>query len=158
MENHSLSLAQLKDVHYPSPVSWWPLAPGWYLLAVAVAIIVVIVGIIMNKYRLKQQRRRNALTQLTDLRLRYNNGTHLRQILPSLSILIRKIALAIEPREEIASLQSTQWLEYLDKATQSSIFTQGNGTLLISGPYQKNPQGQLDDVFQVTEKWIKRCL
>ena len=32
MENDPL--AQLRDIHLPEPILWWPLAPGWWVLIV----------------------------------------------------------------------------------------------------------------------------
>ncbi|MBT3527943.1 MAG: DUF4381 domain-containing protein, partial [Porticoccaceae bacterium] len=27
-------LAELRGIHLPDPISWWPLAPGWWVLIV----------------------------------------------------------------------------------------------------------------------------
>ena len=31
------SLAQLRDIQLPEPISWWPLAPGWWVLIISVS-------------------------------------------------------------------------------------------------------------------------
>lgn len=48
------ALAQLRDIHPPLAVSWWPPAPGWWLLAL---IAVALVGAALVLTRRWRQRR-----------------------------------------------------------------------------------------------------
>ena len=58
MENNSL--ADLKDIHLPAPVSIFPLAPGWYIV-LAVMLVIIILLILWQlrraskQYKLKRQ-------------------------------------------------------------------------------------------------------
>ena len=35
-------LAQLRDIHLPEPVSWWPPALGWWLVAMTVMTLLIV--------------------------------------------------------------------------------------------------------------------
>ncbi|MGV6806815.1 MAG: DUF4381 domain-containing protein [bacterium] len=35
-------LDQLRDIHLPDPVAWWPPAPGWWLLGIVIAILILL--------------------------------------------------------------------------------------------------------------------
>ena len=47
-------LAQLRDIHLPDGVAWWPPAPGWWLLLLLLAVI----GALIWRYRQQQARKR----------------------------------------------------------------------------------------------------
>ena len=45
-------LDQLADIHLPDPVSWWPLAPGWWmLLGLAVSIFIAVALLVAARKR-----------------------------------------------------------------------------------------------------------
>lgn len=45
-------LAQLKDIHLPTPIGWWPLAPGWYILMGLILFLVIIFAYgVYKRYR-----------------------------------------------------------------------------------------------------------
>jgi len=45
----------LRDIHLPAPLSWWPPAPGWWLLLTLLVAIALLGGYLLHRYR------RNAL-------------------------------------------------------------------------------------------------
>ncbi len=48
----SQALAQLHDIHLPTAISWWPLAPGWYLLILSsLTLIAVLYYVTQRRYR-----------------------------------------------------------------------------------------------------------
>jgi hypothetical protein len=40
----NIDLSQLKDIHLPDDISWWPLAIGWWLLITILPTIFFIIG------------------------------------------------------------------------------------------------------------------
>ena len=55
------ALAQLRDIHLPEPIGWWPLAPGWYLLGFFVLSLAVILAYTIRRYILNGRAKREAL-------------------------------------------------------------------------------------------------
>ena len=66
-------LSQLKDIHQPTPVSWWPPAIGWYLLVIVICITAFIIGKLLYKRWRKYIRKKCALAELKQLKIAYQN-------------------------------------------------------------------------------------
>ncbi|HET9483332.1 MAG TPA: DUF4381 domain-containing protein, partial [Xanthomonadales bacterium] len=49
---------QLRDIHLPAEPSWWPPAPGWWLLAILV--IAALVFLVRFAWRKRRELRRRA--------------------------------------------------------------------------------------------------
>ena len=63
MENDPL--AQLRDIHLPEPILWWPLAPGWWVLIVlCLAFAIWFISKAVQRWRANLYRRQ-ALQKLT---------------------------------------------------------------------------------------------
>ena len=58
MSSDPASLSNLRDLAEPGPVSWWPLAPGWWVLT-GVLVITLAVATFrrLKKYRANAYRR-----------------------------------------------------------------------------------------------------
>lgn len=149
------NLAQLRDVHLPDPLSIWPPAPGWFLLAAL--IIGGMLGIVYIIYRhwKKQTPKRQALKQLNELAFRYQQNKQAALIIPELSILLRRLALAYFPRIETAGLCGNEWLTFLNTTGNTSAFTDKISTILTDAPYQKEPSQELSETFIICRQWIK---
>ena len=68
--NPEMMLSQLAPLREPAAISWWPLAPGWWIvLALSVALLLGLV-LWLRKRRLRTAYRRIALATLDELRSR----------------------------------------------------------------------------------------
>ncbi len=127
-------LATLRDIHLPEPISWWPPAPGWWLLA---ATLILLLFLLWFGYRYYQRAaiKRAALNELSQIASHYQEQPQ--QLLQQLSQLLRRVALATQPRSSVAGLSEEAWLAFLDQFTDQQQFTQGVGRVLLHGPYQR---------------------
>lgn len=149
------TLAQLRDIHLPEPISIWPPAPGWFLLAFLILGILSVILFFFYRHWKKQAPKRAALKQLTELECRYQKNQETNLIFAELSILLRRLALAYYPRMDAAGLQGDSWLTFLNTTGKTTAFTSQLATQLTQCPYQKNPQEELGNMFVICRKWIK---
>ena len=54
----------LRDLHLPEVVSWWPLAPGWWVLIALAAVALIYLLRLYLRTRARGAARRHAMRQL----------------------------------------------------------------------------------------------
>ena len=136
----------LRDLHLPSPIGWWPLAPVWWVL-IGIAFAGVIYLLHLGWRRFKRNRpRRIALKQLSGVRWHYEYGADPVALATEVSALIRRAMLAYAPRDEIAGLTGSRWLKWLNRGLDKPLFTYGAGQLLESLPYLNPEQVDEEDI------------
>ena len=147
------ALQTLRDIHLPNSVSIWPIAPGWYIL-LGLFFIFVLMGWFYYRYS-QGKKYKYGFIALQELeRIHYRRQE--KNSLIALSALLRRTALAIYPRHEVAGLHGEAWLQFLDKTSKTTAFTEGAGHVLITAPYQDHVKVKLDIVFELVETWIKQ--
>lgn len=146
-------LDQLRDIHLPDSVHWWPLAIGWWL--VASFLLAVIVFFVWRLKRSKKQRRlvNHAMQSLDALEADTELGEQ--EWLQALSALLRRIVINLHGRKAAAGLVGNQWLEYLDQHTKNKGFSEGEGRLLATHPYQAGASYDRKALSQLVRKWVK---
>ena len=153
MNNVNDPLAQLKDIHLPPPVGWWPPAPGWWLVGICLLALVVGGGYLLWKFIRRGRYRREALAGLKQLRELQQEP---RILLEEVSRLLRQVAIAKYGREEVAALNGNGWLEFLDRTGKTDQFSRGAGRVLGVMLYQPTVAVDGDQLCQLAVAWIKR--
>jgi len=154
-------LAQLKDIHLPEPVGWWPLAWGWWLL-IGVLLVALAVGAWLWWRRWRRRLyRRQALAKLTQAYRRYREEADTARYLQSLNRLLRRAVLSGWPAPEnqrLAAMSGEDWLAFLDASLPGgqSEFTRGAGRALLAGPYQPQPQADVEALQRLGREWLER--
>jgi hypothetical protein len=151
-------LSQLRDIHLPAAISWWPPAIGWWLL-LAFFLLAVIGLWFFYRRRRRNAWRRTALDELAKLRRQYQTQLFAPQpIVGELSVLMRRVAISRFPREEAARLSGDAWLAFLDRNGKGDAgFQTEPGRLLAVAPYAQEMNisaEQMNSLFALCEGWI----
>ena len=96
------SLDNLRDIAEPVPVSWWPLAPGWWVVIAVTAVTLLAFG-----YRAWQRWKANAYRRaaLAELHSATSDA--------DVAEVLKRTALSAFPRTNVASLTGAAWCRWL---------------------------------------------
>jgi hypothetical protein len=148
-------LAQLQDIYLPAEIGLWPPAWGWWVLLGAVIASISLLVFLIKRKKSRNFYRALAITELNTIHTKYDESQS-SEYLQALSILLRRTALSGFGAHFNASLKGNKWLEWLDaqcpKTNQQ--FSQGIGTVLLIGPYQKAPEFVRDELHQLSLLWV----
>ena len=155
MPNVPDPLHELRDVHLPDPISWWPPAVGWWMILLG---SVLVVGLILwaRSHRQRTRPRRVALAQLEQVKQQYAVQADDQWAITEVSHLLRRYALAVFSRSEVAGLSGQSWLKFLDTTGSTNQFSDGPGQALRSGPYQSHAPMPASDLLPLVERWIRQ--
>ena len=142
----------LRDIHLPEPIGWWPPAPGWWVLLFGIPALSIL---LLWLYRFLRRKTVKKLGLLELESIVKSDAGRLEKV-QQLAILLRRMALSVYPREDVASLVGSEWLALLDSAIGGKQFSEGAGRLLLEAPYRKEAEGDLDALFALSREWVKR--
>lgn len=144
----------LKDIHLPDAIGWWPPAIGWWLLVLLIPLTIVFLYWVY-----KRLMRKTAVKTAKKilLSIKQDSGTTNLQKLCELSVLLRRVAISISPRADVAGLTGRAWLAFLDSSVKGSPFSEGVGQCLSDAPYQKAQPGdaEISALIRLCEDWLK---
>ncbi len=167
--------SQLADIYLPEAVTFWPPAPGWWLLlALIITVIIFIIYLIKRQPKKPlptgKQLKSQALQELNSIKEYYQaqkNESHTNheithETIKKLSVFLRRYALSLYQRDSVASLTNEQWLALLDKIsdTTDKPFSHKFAILITQTPYQsahKPVDTQLlSELFSASEEMINK--
>jgi len=151
------SQLDLRGIHAPEAISWWPPAVGWWLLLLVVVALAVFLYWIYQRWT-----RKTAVKMAKKLLVNIKNNREWdnAQKLCELSVLLRRVSISISPRNDVASLTGSAWLTFLDAPMKASPFSRGIGVHLADAPYRKQTplsDADITQLINLCEDWLKHC-
>ncbi len=148
-------LDALKDIHLPQPISFWPLAMGWWLVAALIIGLAITLWVIY--LRRQASLKYAALCELNQLSQQYENQPQaLLSLAAELSVLLRRVTIATQG-QSMASKTQDNWLSYL---TQGKFGMQQEVANFISqAPYLASAPAvapKNEQLIEATKDWIRR--
>jgi len=153
--NNQDPLAQLKDIHMPEAIHWWPLAPGWYALIICGLLLAGLLSYYIYRHYRQGLPRKKALILLDQYEQEFNRTKDSARACAQISELLRRVALVYYPRSLIAGLHADSWIEFLEQNSTQVNFKKLR-TLLVEVPFQKDADHDPRPLFQQARLWIKQ--
>ena len=100
-------LAQLKDIHPPAEVDWWPLDWGWWLLTLILLSSIIGLVIYWRRKRAFNRPRREARQLLTLIKSTDENWPM------QINEVLKRTALCYFSHEEVAKLYGNSWRQFM---------------------------------------------
>jgi hypothetical protein len=144
-------LKNLHDIHLPDPVSWWPPAPGWWLIVAAVAAYAA-----LTWWRGRTaQWRTQALLELQQIERELAASGDTARCVGELSALLRRVALTVRAPAQVAALTGDAWLKFLDESGGTYQFSGGAGRMLTTAPYTRAEPADTAGLFALARTWVR---
>jgi len=160
-------LDQLRDIHLPEPISWWPPAPGWWFLALCGAVLLGwLATLLYRRYRANHYRRQ-ALAKLhqleSQLESRREPQTESQQPLQALFALLRQTANSAYPSRQPGNLSIQQFVGFMQSSCAKPLFESSDLDLELL-LYAKTEGDSVADrerlayFFKDAKRWIAQHL
>lgn len=145
----------LRDIHLPDPVSWWPLAFGWWLVFSGV-VLLILAAVMVLKRLLKPTLKKEASKALDHIERTFLENDDASQCLSELSTFLRRAMLSRKDSSKVAGVTGEAWLDLLDAPLGEHAFSQGIGRILLTGPYVPQvDKEEVVDLIQLCRQWVK---
>jgi Domain of unknown function (DUF4381) len=143
---HNAPLDKLHDYYQTAPPAWAPQTIGWYVLFGMIGLLLLWFAIRTLRHWLANRYRREALRELA------------RATPDQFSSLLKRTALAVWPREKVASLSGEAWLDFLDGAIATKSFRSAPGNRIEELALLGNATSREDEqvLRDLTAHWIRR--
>ena len=142
--------SMLEPLRSPAAVSWWPPAPGWWILA----LLLLLVLAVLARWLWRDHRRgaplRSAKSELQ--LIREDDGAPGERI-ARLTALQRRIAIRMAGRRACAGLTGTSWIGFLNDlaGTNEPCFDEAAALL----PYRPEvSDSELAELVDATQRWL----
>ncbi len=149
----SALLTQLQDIHSAGQPGWWPPAPGWWVLAIILLLVLAFVLRKTVRWLSVRRRRKAWLSALEDLNREYDPVQQPHEYLAGLNRLFRAVAVKAFPGTACARLQGEQWVAFIAALMPGQDAGENLGAL-ASGPYEPLPSFEAASLNASASTWV----
>jgi len=157
-------LAQLADIHLPEAISFWPPAPGWWLLGIALLAVLVVTGIRIAAMVRSRRICAFALAELDRIYTAYSQAESAggdEQIeaarllfINDLNAVLRRVALWHYPNAGIASLGGRAWVDFIREKGDASRINEDIAGALREGRFKPHCDIDVEGLKEFGRHWI----
>lgn len=146
------SLSQMHDVVSPPAVGWWPLAPGWYALAVLIVSVALWrLWRWLKRYRANAYRRQ-AVTAISALQVGPQGACAADA--SALKILLKRTAITSFGRDPVAALSGSAWWQWLDQTGGDFAQELGPACDRCAHAGERMPCDRWQALLERAQRWV----
>ncbi|TQV80995.1 DUF4381 domain-containing protein [Exilibacterium tricleocarpae] len=152
-------IPNLLDIELPDPVTLWPPAPGWWLVAAAGCTLLLWAALKLRAYWRHNAYRRAAKAAALAAWRDYESDRDGARYARALNRLLKRTALAAYRRPLVAKLSGEAWANFLASTAGSQTPSAAMLAFLRSAPYRTATDpantAELNEIHRLALGWIK---
>ena len=149
----------LRDIHGLDAASWWPPAPGWWVLLAVSLVLVLALALLLGRWRARRRAWRNQVRGRLRLLHRELGQRSPKETAGDLSELLRIVAVARFDRRRCAGLTGAAWLEWLTRHDPAGFDWSRRGKPLLQLPYapdgERAGRAALGELIEAALHWVE---
>lgn len=155
----SNGLENLRDIHLPEPIGWWPPAPGWWIVTALIIAGIIALSIWLRRRVRARHYRKLALQQLQNSYQDWQREKNDMAFAQAANRLLKQTALVAFPATEVAALNGADWLDFLDRHLRQPRFTEPDVRALATLYLSKPEPVAVAALHDAAKYWIRshRC-
>ena len=151
------ALSDLRDIHLPGAVTFWPLAPGWWLILGG--LLALALGVHLHLRARRRSLKRAAVRELDGIEASFRSSGDVARLALSLATLLRRVAIARFPRRDVASLHGRDWSRFLvrtsgDRGLKVEI-VHDLSLAVYAGPSAETEASRVEAWTTAARNWIR---
>ena len=147
----------LQGLQLPDAVSWWPLAPGWWLLITILCIATPLLVFLIFRMWRRNSDKRQAKKLLNSAYSQWLADQNQQQLILQLNTVLKRFCRQRFPKA--ISLSEQRWSDFLNHSAGTDLFSEKQSKALQSGAYQEQPMPALDekDLVRNCQRWLSKA-
>ncbi|MCF2950359.1 DUF4381 domain-containing protein [Paraglaciecola aquimarina] len=149
-------LENLQDIHSPAEIGLWPLAYGWWILAILIVIAIVLTSKWLIAFYRVRKNKKWALQELNKLNEQAPNYA------AQINQLLKRVAMAYFSNISVQKLHGSQWAEFLANALSDKQAEKLSPVIqdMQNSLYRKHEAEHTDQIEykQLATTWINQAL
>jgi len=148
-------LSQLRDIHTVPELPWWPPAPGWWILAV---LLLVVLAWTLRKLQLRlraRQRRKLLLGFIAQVEQQVDPQASPQEYLSGLNRVFKIVAIQAFPECACAHMKGSEWTDFLKEKMEPTAL-HDKLEILADGPYQPFAAFDAASLASAARKWVQK--
>jgi hypothetical protein len=143
----------LRDIDVPA-APWWPLAPGWWLVAALAVLAVLLIGWLAWRHA-RRRPLRVALREIAGLESAFARDGNKAALAAGISRLLRRVALRIDPSQAVR--YGEPWQAFLHRCTNDAASAR-QLDVLMRAPFRAQPEFDAPALLAAARTGCRRAL
>ena len=148
-------LAELRDIHLPPEIGWWPLAYGWWILITALLTLTMFAIFFLVKQHRSNLYKRQALRELHALKKNLNSSNNVKFTF-ALNIL-KKTCISNHRSVNAVSKNNQDFIVFMQNQSTKSLFQntpENINEIMYDSEADEISSDDLNKFLNDAEKWI----
>ncbi|OED38439.1 hypothetical protein AB833_19875 [Chromatiales bacterium (ex Bugula neritina AB1)] len=146
---------QMRGLHLPEPVSFWPPAPGWWFSGIIITLLFALLCLVLIRRCSRNQQTGGATVELNLCLREWRSDFDTDAYLGRVNVLLKRVAIEHHGRSCVARLYGSAWVDWLDSKSADPL----SGVLreaLADGCYQAGYPVEVEEIHREIQLWFRQ--